>query len=42
LYFYEYLVEEFAQAAYMVAALNGGNAVDCLEAYDVTFDLYEQ
>lgn len=40
--FYEYLVEEFAQAAYMVAALNGGDAVDCLEAYDITFDLYEQ
>jgi len=35
--FYEYLVEEFAQAAYMVAAMEGGSAVECLEAYDETY-----
>lgn len=39
--FYEYLVEEFAQAAYMVAALSGDDAVDCLEAYDETFKIFE-
>ena len=40
--FYEYLVEEFAQAAYMVAALSGDDAVDCLEAYDDTFKIFEK
>jgi len=39
--FFEYLVEEFAQASYMIAALSGGDAVDCLEAYDQTFKVYE-
>lgn len=40
--FYEYLVEEFAQAAYMIEALqNGGDAVDCLEAYDETYSFLE-
>ncbi len=41
--FYEYLVEEFAQAAYMIEALqNGGDAVDCLEAYDTTYSLFDE
>jgi hypothetical protein len=40
--FYEYLVEEFAQAAYMIEALqNNGDAVDCLEAYDAAYSLFE-
>jgi len=40
--FYEYLLEEFAQAAYMIEALqNGGDAVDCLEAYDETYTFLE-
>lgn len=39
--FYEYLVEEFAQAAYMVAAMEGGSAVDCLEAYDETYSDFD-
>ena len=39
--FYHYLVEEFAQASFMITALNGGDAVDCLESYDHTFDLYD-
>jgi len=41
--FYEYLVEEFAQASYMIEALqNGGDAVDCLEAYDATYSLFDE
>ena len=32
--FFAYLVEEFANFAYLEAAINGENAVDCLEAYD--------
>ena len=39
--FYEYLVEEFAQAAYMLAAMEGGDAVDCLEAYDETYSDFD-
>jgi hypothetical protein len=39
--FHEYLVEEFAQAAYMLEALQNGHAVDCLEAYDATYSFLE-
>jgi hypothetical protein len=39
--FYAYLVEEFAQASYMMEALNGGDAVDCLEAYDQTYSTFD-
>jgi hypothetical protein len=37
--FFDYLVEECAQYAYLNAALQGGDAVDCLEAYDNVYDL---
>jgi hypothetical protein len=39
--FFEYLVEEFAQAAYMLAAMEGGDAVDCLEAYDEAYSDFD-
>lgn len=40
--FFEYLVEGFAQAAYMIEAIeNNGNAVDCLEAYDACYTLFD-
>lgn len=40
--FFEYLVEEFAQAAYMIEAIeNNGDAVDCLEAYDACYTLFD-
>jgi hypothetical protein len=32
--FFEFLVEEFAQAAYLNTALRRGDVVECLEAYD--------
>lgn len=35
--FFEYLVEEFAQAAYMLAAVQGEDVVECLEAYDEAY-----
>lgn len=35
--FEDYLVEEFAQAAFIFAALEGGDVVDCLEAYDTAY-----
>lgn len=40
--FFEFLVEEFAQAAYMIEAIhNNGDAVDCLEAYDVCYNTFD-
>ena len=36
--FFDFLVEECAQYAYLNAALQGGDAVDCLEAYDNVYD----
>lgn len=40
--FFEFLVEEFAQAAYMIEAIqNNGDAVDCLEAYDACYSLFD-
>lgn len=35
--FFTYMVEELSNCAFMVAALNGGNVVECLEAYDEAF-----
>lgn len=37
--FRDYLVEEFAQAAFIFAAIEGGDAVDCLEAYDTAYSV---
>jgi hypothetical protein len=37
--FFDFLVEECAQYAYMNVALQGGDAVDCLESYDYVYDL---
>lgn len=40
--FFEFLVEEFAQASYMIEAIqNNGDAVDCLEAYDQTYNMFD-
>lgn len=38
--FQEYLLEEFAQAHYMFRAIDGGTAVECLEAYDDAYLYY--
>lgn len=35
--FDDYLVEEFAQAAFIFAAIEGGDVVECLEAYDTAY-----
>lgn len=37
--FEEYLIEEFAQASFIIAAVNGGDVVECLEAYDDTYSV---
>lgn len=40
--FFEFLVEEFAQASYMIEAIqNNGDAIDCLEAYDQTYSMFD-
>lgn len=40
--FFEFLIEEFAQAAYMIEAIsNNGAAVDCLEAYDQCYNMFD-
>ena len=37
---FEYLIEQFAQAHFMFAAIDGGDVVDCLEAYDSACNHY--
>lgn len=32
--FFNYIIEELARTSFMVTAVNGGNVMDCLEAYD--------
>lgn len=40
--FEDYLIEEFAEAYYMIEAIqNNGTAMDCLEAYDNAYLCYE-
>lgn len=36
--FFDYLIEEFANAAFIHAAVDGGDIVDCLEAYDSAYE----
>ena len=36
--FFIYLVEEFAQASFLYSAENGEDVLQCLEAYDATWD----
>lgn len=38
--FFAFLVEQFAQAHYLFAAIDGGDVLDCLEAYDNAYDHY--
>ena len=35
--FEDYLIEEFAQASFILTAVEGGDVVECLEAYDDTY-----
>lgn len=37
--FTDYLIEEFAQASFILAAIEGQEVVECLEAYDDTYTL---
>ncbi len=37
--FTDYLIEEFAQASFILAAIEGQEIVECLEAYDDTYTL---
>lgn len=37
--FTDYLIEEFAQASFILAAIEGEEIVECLEAYDDTYTL---
>ena len=32
--FFTYIIDELARTSFMVTAVNGGNVMDCLEAYD--------
>lgn len=36
--FFIYLVKEFAQASFLYSAENGEDVLQCLEAYDATWD----
>jgi len=36
--FFIYLVKEFSQAAFLYSAENGEDVIQCLEAYDATWD----
>ena len=36
--FFIYLVKEFSQAAFLYSAENGEDVLQCLEAYDATWD----
>ena len=36
--FFIYLVKEFSQASFLYAAENGEDVMECLEAYDATWD----
>lgn len=35
--FIDYLIEEFAQASFILTAIEGEDIVECLEAYDDTY-----
>lgn len=39
--FEEFLIEKFAWAAYVFAAINGEGIVECLEAFDETYEALE-
>lgn len=39
--FEEFLIEQFAWAAYIFAAINGEGVVECLEAFDETYEALE-
>ncbi len=37
---FDYIIEQFAQAHFLFVAIDGGDAVDCLEAYDAAYNHY--